>query len=151
MDCAITGLWCDRASDEIETVPEAKSNFCCHLVTCLSQSNEKHFWPALRMAPTQHTHSHSHTHTHTHTHTFSLTHTHAQVPDFSIDVVFGNIAEVATLSGEFLAELQKVCKEEKTVGKVFVMFAVRLRDVYSLYCRNHDTAVATLEKVSILV
>ena len=71
----------------------------------------------------------------------------SQVPDINIDSLFCNVEEVASVSGEFLTALQGACREHEMVGKVFVTFAPQIRDVYAVYCRNHDTAAIMLEKV----
>ena len=70
------------------------------------------------------------------------------VAELSPDVLFGNIEEVVLLSGSFLAALEACCRGDEAVGSVFVSFAPRLREVYAVYCRNHDAAVALIEKVS---
>lgn len=68
------------------------------------------------------------------------------VAELSPDVLFGNIEEVVLLSGSFLAALEACCRGDEAVGSVFVSFAPRLREVYAVYCRNHDAAVALIEK-----
>ena len=61
--------------------------------------------------------------------------------------MFGNIAEVTRLSGDFLTALEESSRNEEAVGGVFMTYSSRLREVYAVYCRNHDTAAALLEKV----
>ena len=75
---------------------------------------------------------------------------HAQMPDIQADVLFGNIEEVTEFSGEFLLALEEACQNIKQaqVGRVFVTFAPRIKSVYGVYCRNHDSASALYEKVS---
>ncbi len=67
--------------------------------------------------------------------------------DINSDVLFGNLEEVARLSGDLLSALEETCQGQQLVGDVFVTFAPRLRDTYGMYCRNHDGAAAILEKV----
>ncbi len=76
-----------------------------------------------------------------------MLYTFTQLPDINSDVLFGNLEEVATLSGEILAALEETCQGQQLVGEVFVTFAPRLKDTYGMYCRNHDGAAAILEKV----
>lgn len=64
-----------------------------------------------------------------------------------MELLFGNLEDVATLSRDFLAALEESCQDHQSVGGVFVTFAPRLRDVYAIYCRNHDGAASILEKV----
>lgn len=64
-------------------------------------------------------------------------------------MLFGNMEEVAELSGDFLRALEEACKEKQApVGAVFVTFAPRVKSVYGVYCRNHDNAAALYEKVN---
>lgn len=62
-----------------------------------------------------------------------------------MELLFGNLEDVAITSGDFLAALEN--QDHHSVGGVFVTFAPRLRDVYAIYCRNHDGAATVLEKV----
>ena len=64
-----------------------------------------------------------------------------------MELLFGNLEDVAVMSGDFLAALEESDQDQQSVGGVFVTFAPRLRDVYAIYCRNHDGAAAVLEKV----
>ena len=71
-----------------------------------------------------------------------------QVPDIQTDVLFGNMEEVSELSGELLKALEETCQEKcSPVGQAFVTFAPRIKEVYGIYCRNHDNAVSLYEKV----
>ena len=58
------------------------------------------------------------------------------------------MAEVTQLSGDFLTALEESIRNEEAVGGVFMNLSSRLREVYAVYCRNHDSAAALLEKVS---
>lgn len=71
------------------------------------------------------------------------------MPDIQADILFGNIEEVTELSGDFLLALEEACQNIKQaqVGGVFVTFAPRIKSVYGVYCRNHDSASALYEKV----
>ena len=71
-----------------------------------------------------------------------------KVEGLQVDLLFGNITEVMDLSGTFLAAL-KNCSEDKQIGigLIFTTYATRMKDVYGLYCRNHDIASALYEKV----
>ena len=51
------------------------------------------------------------------------------------------------MSHDMLVALTDTCQEEEKVGAVFVKFGPRLRAAYGVYCRNHDSASALVEKV----
>ena len=70
-----------------------------------------------------------------------------QISDINTETLFGNIAEVTRLSGDFLTSLEESSRNEEAVGGVFMSYSSRLREVYAGYCRNHDSAAAMLEKV----
>ena len=55
---------------------------------------------------------------------------------------------MAVLSRDFLAALEEASQGQQLVGEVFVTFAPKLRDIYGVYCRNHDGAASILERVS---
>ena len=57
------------------------------------------------------------------------------------------MAEVTRLSGDFLTALEESSRNEAAVGGVFMENSSKLREVYAIYCRNHDSAAALLEKV----
>ncbi len=71
------------------------------------------------------------------------------MPEIEADILFGNMEEVTVLSGDFLCALEKACQEGKQapIGGVFVTFAPRMKNVYGVYCGNHNSAVALHEKV----
>ena len=71
----------------------------------------------------------------------------SQISDINTETLFGNIAEVTRLSGDFLTSLEESSRNEAAVGGVFMTYSSRLREVYAGYCRNHDSAAALLEKV----
>ena len=71
----------------------------------------------------------------------------SQISDINAETLFGNIAEVTQLSGDFLTALEESSRNNEAVGGVFMTHSSRLREVYAGYCRNHDTAAALLEKV----
>ena len=54
------------------------------------------------------------------------------------------------LSGELVTALEDA-NEERGVGVVFPEFSSRLKEVYGVYCRNHDHASQLLEKVSYII
>ena len=54
------------------------------------------------------------------------------------------------LSGELVTALENA-NEECGVGVVFTEFSSRVKEVYGVYCRNHDHASQLLEKVSQLI
>lgn len=73
-----------------------------------------------------------------------------QVPDIQDDILFGNMEEVTSLSGEFLQALETTCQEggkQAAIGSVFVTFAPKMKNVYAVYCGNHDNAATLYEKV----
>uniref|UniRef100_H2YBY0 DH domain-containing protein n=1 Tax=Ciona savignyi TaxID=51511 RepID=H2YBY0_CIOSA len=75
---------------------------------------------------------------------------HELPPDIRIDTLFGNIEDIKAFSADFLAALQAVpdfpAKGGRNIGKVFTEFSPRMKEVYKIYCRNHDDATALLEK-----
>ena len=75
----------------------------------------------------------------------------SQIPEINTEVLFGNITEVTRLSCDFLTALEESSRNEEAVGGVFMSHSTRLREVYAVYCRNHDTAAALLEKVRVKV
>lgn len=71
-----------------------------------------------------------------------------QVSDIQADILFGNMVEVTTLSGEFLRALEEACQDKQApVGGVFMKYANKMKGVYGTYCRTHDNASALYEKV----
>ena len=70
-----------------------------------------------------------------------------QIPEVNTETLFGNIAEVTRLSRDFLTALEESSRNEEAMGGVFMKHSSRLKDVYAVYCRNHDSAAALLEKV----
>ena len=71
------------------------------------------------------------------------------MPEIQEDTLFGNMAEVTALSGNFLRALEEACQKDKqaAVGGVFVTFAPKMKSVYGVYCGNHDNAATLYEKV----
>nr|XP_009861636.1 dynamin-binding protein-like [Ciona intestinalis] len=70
-------------------------------------------------------------------------------PDIRIDILFGNITDVKAFSEEFLAALKAIPNPptgEQNIGKVFSRFSPQMKEVYKVYCRNHDDATSLLEK-----
>ncbi|XP_066278056.1 dynamin-binding protein-like isoform X4 [Branchiostoma lanceolatum] len=67
-----------------------------------------------------------------------------------LNVLFGNIEGVQQLAQQFLPALEQsvegVDPEEQTLGETFLGFSQDLEETYKLYCRNHDDALALLEK-----
>lgn len=72
---------------------------------------------------------------------------HFQIPDINTETLFGNMIEVTQLSCDLLTALEESSRNEEAVGMVFMSHSSRLREVYAVYCRNHDSAAALLEKV----
>ncbi|XP_019615513.1 PREDICTED: dynamin-binding protein-like isoform X1 [Branchiostoma belcheri] len=67
-----------------------------------------------------------------------------------LNVLFGNIEGVQDLAQRFLPALEQsvegVAPEEQRLGETFLRFSADLEETYKLYCRNHDDALALLEK-----
>ncbi|XP_078587056.1 dynamin-binding protein-like isoform X1 [Branchiostoma floridae x Branchiostoma japonicum] len=67
-----------------------------------------------------------------------------------MNVLFGNIEDVQQLAQRFLPALEQsaegVDPEEQKLGETFLRFSQDLEETYKLYCRNHDDALALLEK-----
>ncbi|XP_070565083.1 rho guanine nucleotide exchange factor 38-like isoform X2 [Ptychodera flava] len=67
-----------------------------------------------------------------------------------LDILFGNVEQVIDVSERFLESLEENITrkppEEQLAGLCFINFSKELEEVYSQYCRNHDDAIALLEK-----
>ncbi|XP_028399680.1 dynamin-binding protein-like isoform X2 [Dendronephthya gigantea] len=75
-----------------------------------------------------------------------------KVEAIDCDLLFGNMEDVADLSSRLLERLESATDDidinEQIVGKCFVDFSEEMTMVYGKYCRNHDEAIAFLEKCS---
>ena len=71
-------------------------------------------------------------------------------PDIDIESLFGNMEEVAEVSQKLLSLLEAGIKgktfQEQIVGLSFTDMCESMKHVYAPYCRNHDDAIALLEK-----
>lgn len=74
----------------------------------------------------------------------------AQVKDLDCDGLFGNIESVLETSKKLLKSIEEAIEnnEEKDqeLGKCFVDIAEEMKEVYAVYCRNHDDAISLVEK-----
>ncbi|XP_077978836.1 uncharacterized protein LOC144434256 [Glandiceps talaboti] len=68
-----------------------------------------------------------------------------------LDILFGNVEQVIDVSERFLENLEDSVAskpaEDQLTGMCFINYSKELEDVYSQYCRNHDDAIALLEKL----
>ncbi|XP_071100448.1 dynamin-binding protein-like isoform X2 [Haliotis cracherodii] len=73
-----------------------------------------------------------------------------KVPGVEMEVVFGNIEEIADVSQSFLTMLEGCINgktfEEQIIGPNFVHFSEDMKNTYAPYCRNHDTVITLMEK-----
>ncbi len=70
-----------------------------------------------------------------------------KVPGINTDILFGNMEDIVRVSRRLLHAMEGACTEQQMVGEVFMTFAPQMREVYAVYCRNHDSAAALVEKV----
>ncbi|XP_077861889.1 uncharacterized protein LOC102808854, partial [Saccoglossus kowalevskii] len=67
-----------------------------------------------------------------------------------LDILFGNVEKVIDVSERFLETLEENVARQPTenqvAGQCFINYSEELEDIYSHYCRNHDDAIALLEK-----
>nr|CAB3239231.1 dynamin-binding protein-like [Phallusia mammillata] len=66
--------------------------------------------------------------------------------DVNIDVLFGNIEQIRDFSSKLLASLKEE-NQISNVGAIFIKHIPEMKEVYKMYCRNHDDATAMLEKI----
>lgn len=73
-----------------------------------------------------------------------------KVDAIDCDILFGNMPEVASLSSKLLHKLKtatdNVDINNQIIGTCFVDFSEEITAVYGRYCRNHDDAIAFMEK-----
>lgn len=75
---------------------------------------------------------------------------YSQVKDLDCEGLFGNIESVLKTSQKLLASLENAVDNTKgndqELGKCFVDIADEMKEVYAVYCRNHDDAISLVEK-----
>lgn len=64
-----------------------------------------------------------------------------QLQQVDCEALFGNIQTVIDISKRLLEELE----ETDSIGRVFLCYRNELQDMYSVYCQNHEEAIALLE------
>ncbi|XP_067655097.1 dynamin-binding protein-like [Haliotis asinina] len=73
-----------------------------------------------------------------------------KVPGVDMEVVFGNIEEIAEVSQKLLTMLEGCINgktfEEQLIGPNFVHFSEDMKNTYAPYCRNHDAVITLMEK-----
>ncbi|XP_046555696.1 LOW QUALITY PROTEIN: dynamin-binding protein-like [Haliotis rubra] len=73
-----------------------------------------------------------------------------KVPGVDMEVVFGNIEEIADVSQRLLTMLEGCINgktfEEQIIGPNFVHFSEDMKNTYAPYCRNHDAVITLMEK-----
>uniref|UniRef100_UPI00358E79AC dynamin-binding protein-like n=1 Tax=Myxine glutinosa TaxID=7769 RepID=UPI00358E79AC len=72
----------------------------------------------------------------------------AKVEGIDLDLLFGNIGDILTVSEHLLKKLEVVEHEDVScsIGKIMFDSSVEMRDEYMEYCCNYDAAQAALEK-----
>ncbi|XP_071852019.1 dynamin-binding protein-like isoform X3 [Apostichopus japonicus] len=67
-----------------------------------------------------------------------------------LDVLFGNMDEVIMVAENFMnaiaTTVEEKSPEEQFIGECFMEHSSDLHSAYATYCRNHDDAIALLEK-----
>ncbi|XP_069947710.1 dynamin-binding protein-like isoform X2 [Cherax quadricarinatus] len=79
----------------------------------------------------------------------NLAHSQKESQSVNLDTLMGNINQVLEVAKKFLALLDKVAYEtddDLLVGRIFLLCADELCDVYKVYCSNHNVAVEPLLK-----
>lgn len=75
---------------------------------------------------------------------------YSQVKDLDCEGLFGNIESVLKTSQKLLTSLENAVDNTKgndqELGKCFVDIADEMKEVYAVYCRNHDDAISLVEK-----
>ncbi|XP_069133070.1 dynamin-binding protein-like [Argopecten irradians] len=70
--------------------------------------------------------------------------------DVDIELVFGNMEEIAEVSQRLLTLMEEAVGarefQDKIIGPCFVSLAEDMKNVYAPYCRNHDDVITILEK-----
>lgn len=73
-----------------------------------------------------------------------------QVKDLDCEGLFGNIESVLETAKKLLKSLEKAMEnkegKDQELGKCFVDIAEEMKEVYAVYCRNHDDAISLMEK-----
>ena len=62
----------------------------------------------------------------------------------NVDTLLASISDIKLISGDLLRSLEM----EETIATSFLSVVPRLKDTYGTYCRNHDSCIANLEKVT---
>ncbi|XP_078366924.1 dynamin-binding protein-like isoform X2 [Oculina patagonica] len=74
----------------------------------------------------------------------------AQVKDLDCEGLFGNIESVLETSQKLLKSLEDAVQDkegkDQELGKCFADIAEEMKEVYAVYCRNHDDAISLMEK-----
>ncbi|PIK42374.1 putative dynamin-binding protein isoform X2 [Apostichopus japonicus] len=75
-----------------------------------------------------------------------------QAKGLELDVLFGNMDEVIMVAENFMnaiaTTVEEKSPEEQFIGECFMEHSSDLHSAYATYCRNHDDAIALLEKAS---
>ncbi|XP_060066478.1 dynamin-binding protein-like [Ylistrum balloti] len=71
-------------------------------------------------------------------------------PDVDIEIMFGNMEEIAEVSQRLLTLMEEAVYtrefQDQVIGPCFITVAEDMKNVYAPYCRNHDDVIMVLEK-----
>ncbi|KAJ7357603.1 hypothetical protein OS493_024416 [Desmophyllum pertusum] len=70
--------------------------------------------------------------------------------DLDCEGLFGNIESILETSKKLLNSLENAVRDkegkDQELGKCFMDIAEEMKEVYAVYCRNHDDAISLMEK-----